>query len=157
MGDEKVHLAVVFAAADGLPWAEGVRRLAHTLLVAKHLVAPLTSAARAGHRAAFVTVTRLDGSFGLSGVAEDAAPAGGVGGLVKTLAVEAPELFCRAVDLAPGSVPPRRRSWSCRRRRTRPRPRCRWAGTAAAGSPSPPPATRPPRPAPPSPPTTCSW
>ncbi|MGW5771090.1 SDR family NAD(P)-dependent oxidoreductase [Streptomyces longwoodensis] len=102
LGDEKVHLAVVFAAADGLPWAEGIRRLAHTLLVAKHLVAPLTSAARAGHRAAFVTVTRLDGSFGLTGVAEDAAPAGGVGGLVKTLAVEAPELFCRAVDLAPG-------------------------------------------------------
>ncbi|MET9113228.1 SDR family NAD(P)-dependent oxidoreductase [Streptomyces longwoodensis] len=102
LADEKVHLAVVFAAADGLPWAEGIRRLAHTLLVAKHLVAPLTSAARAGHRAAFVTVTRLDGSFGLTGVAEDAAPAGGVGGLVKTLAVEAPELFCRAVDLAPG-------------------------------------------------------
>ncbi|TKS99384.1 type I polyketide synthase [Streptomyces lasalocidi] len=102
LGDEKVHLAVVFAAADGLPWAEGTRRLAHTLLVAKHLVAPLTSAARAGHRAAFVTVTRLDGSFGLTGVEEDAVPAGGVGGLVKTLAVEAPELFCRAVDLAPG-------------------------------------------------------
>ncbi|WP_326779503.1 KR domain-containing protein [Streptomyces longwoodensis] len=102
LGDEKVHLAVVFAAADGLPWAEGTRRLAHTLLVAKHLVAPLTSAARAGHRAAFVTVTRLDGSFGLTGVEEDAVPAGGVGVLVKTLAVEAPELFCRAVDLAPG-------------------------------------------------------
>ncbi|MEU5112720.1 SDR family NAD(P)-dependent oxidoreductase [Streptomyces longwoodensis] len=102
LGDEKVHLAVVFAAVDGLPWAEGTRRLAHTLLVAKHLVAPLTSAARAGHRAAFVTVTRLDGSFGLTGVEEDAVPAGGVGGLVKTLAVEAPELFCRAVDLAPG-------------------------------------------------------
>ncbi|MFF5760817.1 SDR family NAD(P)-dependent oxidoreductase, partial [Streptomyces longwoodensis] len=102
LGDGEVHLAVVFAAADGLPWAEGTRRLAHTLLVAKHLVAPLTSAARAGHRAAFVTVTRLDGSFGLTGVEEDAVPAGGVGGLVKTLAVEAPELFCRAVDLAPG-------------------------------------------------------
>ncbi|MGW7384847.1 SDR family NAD(P)-dependent oxidoreductase, partial [Streptomyces sp. NPDC054794] len=102
LGDEPPHLAVVFAAADDLPWAEGVRRLAHTLLVARHLVAPLTAAAATGHRAAFVTVTRLDGSFGLHELREDAAPAGGVGGLAKTLAVEAPELFCRAVDLAPG-------------------------------------------------------
>ncbi|MFG2936833.1 SDR family NAD(P)-dependent oxidoreductase [Streptomyces sp. NPDC048282] len=101
-GAGPLHLAVTFAAADGLPWGEGVRRLAHTLLTARHLVAPLTAAAATGHRAAFVTVTRLDGAFGLTGVAEDAAPAGGVGGLVKTLAVEAPELFCRALDLAPG-------------------------------------------------------
>ncbi|WP_308310627.1 SDR family NAD(P)-dependent oxidoreductase [Streptomyces sp. GbtcB6] len=102
LGADPVHLAVTFAAVDGLPWSEGVRRLAHTLLTARHLVAPLTAAAATGHRAAFVTVTRLDGAFGLTGVAEDAAPAGGVGGLVKTLAVEAPELFCRALDLAPG-------------------------------------------------------
>jgi len=64
-------------------------------------VTPLTAAAKTGQRAAFVTVTRLDGAFGLHGVAEDAAPAGGVGGLAKTLAVEAPEIFCRAVDVAP--------------------------------------------------------
>ncbi|WP_405534125.1 SDR family NAD(P)-dependent oxidoreductase [Streptomyces sp. NBC_00075] len=101
LGDERVHLVLGFAAADQLPWAEGVRRLAHSLLIAKHAVGPLTKAAASGHRAAFVTVTRLDGTFGLGGVDEDAVPAGGVGGLVKTLAVEAPELFCRAVDLAP--------------------------------------------------------
>nr|WP_275424866.1 SDR family NAD(P)-dependent oxidoreductase [Streptomyces sp. SID13726] len=101
LGTEKVHLAVGFTAADELPWSEGVRRLAHQLLVARHLVAPLTAAAADGHRAAFVTVTRLDGAFGLGGVSEDAVPAGGIGGLAKTLAVEAPELFCRAVDLAP--------------------------------------------------------
>ncbi|MDN3267363.1 type I polyketide synthase [Streptomyces sp. MA15] len=101
-GADKVHLVLGFAAADGLGWSEGVRRLSHTLLVARHLIGPLTAAAATGHRAAFVTVTRLDGAFGLRGVDEDAAPAGGVGGLVKTLAVEAPELFCRAVDLAPG-------------------------------------------------------
>ncbi|WP_105968938.1 type I polyketide synthase [Streptomyces geranii] len=101
LGDERVHLVLGFAAADELPWAEGVRRLAHSLLVAKHAVGPLTKAAASGHRAAFVTVTRLDGTFGLGGVSEDAVPAGGIGGLVKTLAVEAPELFCRAVDLTP--------------------------------------------------------
>ncbi|MER6358788.1 SDR family NAD(P)-dependent oxidoreductase, partial [Streptomyces sp. NPDC001634] len=101
LGGERLHLAVGFAAVEGLPWAEGVRRLAHMLLIARHLVGPLTTTAATGHRSAFVTVTRLDGAFGLTGVAEDATPAGGVGGLVKTLAMEAPELFCRAVDLAP--------------------------------------------------------
>ncbi|MFI5799531.1 SDR family NAD(P)-dependent oxidoreductase [Streptomyces sp. NPDC051677] len=100
LGKDKVHLVLGFGAAEGLTWAEGVRRLAHTLLIARHLVGPLSEAAASGRRAAFVTVTRLDGSFGLDGVAEDAVPAGGVGGLVKTLAVEAPELFCRALDLS---------------------------------------------------------
>ncbi|WP_371664449.1 SDR family NAD(P)-dependent oxidoreductase [Streptomyces sp. NBC_00280] len=105
LGGERVHLVLGFAAAAELPWAEGVRRLAHALLIAKHAVGPLAEAAASGHRAAFVTVTRLDGTFGLGGVSEDAVPAGGVGGLVKTLAVEAPELFCRAVDLAPALNP----------------------------------------------------
>ncbi|WP_405625717.1 SDR family NAD(P)-dependent oxidoreductase [Streptomyces sp. NBC_01396] len=102
---ESLRLVAFFAAADNLPWAEGVRRLAHALLVAKHVVGPLTAAAGTGQRAAFVTATRLDGSLGLHGEAEEAAPAGGVGGLVKTLAVEAPEVFCRAVDLAPALSP----------------------------------------------------
>ncbi|WP_405012841.1 SDR family NAD(P)-dependent oxidoreductase [Kitasatospora sp. NBC_01539] len=93
-------LAVTFATRTDTDWADGVRRLSSALLVAKHLVEPLTRAAAAG-RAGFVTVTRLDGVFGLTGVAEDLVPSGGYGGLVKTLAVEAPELFCRAVDLAP--------------------------------------------------------
>ncbi|WP_416984796.1 SDR family NAD(P)-dependent oxidoreductase [Streptomyces sp. T028] len=101
LGAERLHLVLGFAAAEDLGWAEGVRRLAHTLLIAKQVVGPLTAAAATGRRAAFVTVTRLDGAFGLGGVSEDAVPAGGVGGLVKTLAVEAPELFCRAVDLSP--------------------------------------------------------
>ncbi|GCB44116.1 type I polyketide synthase [Streptomyces sp. NL15-2K] len=101
LGTDRVHLVLGFAAADSLAWAEGVRRLAHTLLIAKHVVGPLTAAAETGERAAFVTVTQLDGAFGLGGVAEEAVPAGGVGGLLKTLAVEAPELFCRALDLTP--------------------------------------------------------
>ncbi|MEV5438959.1 SDR family NAD(P)-dependent oxidoreductase [Streptomyces sp. NPDC052682] len=101
---EQVHLVLTVHGrtdADGVDWAEGVHRLSHALLVARHLVGPLSKAAATGHRAAFVTVTRLDGAFGLHGVDEDTVPAGGLGGLVKTLAVEAPEVFCRAVDLAP--------------------------------------------------------
>ncbi|GGO92421.1 type I polyketide synthase [Wenjunlia tyrosinilytica] len=95
----QVRLVVGFATT-ATDWAEGVHRAAHALLLAKHVVEPLTAAAATG-RSAFVTVTRLDGTFGLSGVDEDAVPAGGLTGLVKTLAVEAPEVFCRAVDLAP--------------------------------------------------------
>ncbi|WP_308287764.1 SDR family NAD(P)-dependent oxidoreductase [Streptomyces griseoincarnatus] len=97
---DRVSLVVALGAADGGDWSEGTRRLAHTLLAAKYAVEPLTAAADAG-RAAFVTVTRLDGTFGLSGVDEELAPAAGVSGLVKTLAVEAPRLFVRAVDLDP--------------------------------------------------------
>ncbi|MEV4193871.1 SDR family NAD(P)-dependent oxidoreductase, partial [Streptomyces toxytricini] len=97
---DRVSLVVDVTAADGGDWSDGVRRLAHTLLVAKHAVEPLGTAAASG-RAAFVTATRLDGRFGLGGVSEEKVPAGGVAGLVKTLAVEAPAVFCRAVDLAP--------------------------------------------------------
>ncbi|MGW0120208.1 SDR family NAD(P)-dependent oxidoreductase, partial [Streptomyces sp. NPDC003327] len=100
----RVGLVVdVTARTDG-DWNDGVRRLAHSLLLARHVVRPLTESAAHG-RAAFLAVTRLDGAFGLTGVAEDATPAGGVAGLVKTLALEAPELFVRSVDLAPGIDP----------------------------------------------------
>ncbi|MGO4424155.1 KR domain-containing protein, partial [Streptomyces sp. MCAF7] len=82
---------------------DAVRRLAHAVLVAKHLRQPLGGAAADGTRAGFVAVTRLDGALGYagSGGEPDRALAGGVTGLVKSLALEAPELFCRTVDLAP--------------------------------------------------------
>ncbi|WP_443053989.1 SDR family NAD(P)-dependent oxidoreductase [Streptomyces sp. IBSBF 2435] len=101
---DRISLVLDLTTAPGGDWTEGVRRLGHSLLLAKHVVEPLTEAAAFG-RAAFVAVTRLDGAFGLHGVAADSTPAGGVAGLVKTLAVEAPELFCRAVDLAPALAP----------------------------------------------------
>ncbi|MDA3648382.1 SDR family NAD(P)-dependent oxidoreductase [Saccharopolyspora indica] len=87
---------------DGGTWDAGVRQVAETVLVAKHAHAALTGTAAAGSRAAFVTVTRLDGGLGLRGgrPAEEAL-AGGVGGVVKTLACEAPGVFCRALDIAP--------------------------------------------------------
>ncbi|MFG2791825.1 SDR family NAD(P)-dependent oxidoreductase [Streptomyces sp. NPDC048419] len=97
---DRISLVLDLSAAHQDDFTAGTRRLAHTLLVAKHAVEALNTAADAG-RAAFVTVTRLDGAFGLTGVAEHLTPAAGVAGLVKTLAVEAPRLFCRSVDLAP--------------------------------------------------------
>ncbi|MEU3356030.1 beta-ketoacyl synthase N-terminal-like domain-containing protein [Streptomyces sp. NPDC037389] len=81
-----------------------VTRLRHAILVAKHTRPALEAAARTGTRAGLVAVTRLDGALGYAGSGGDtaAALAGGLGGLVKALALEATTLFCRALDLAPG-------------------------------------------------------
>ncbi|WP_258564924.1 type I polyketide synthase [Streptomyces sp. WELS2] len=80
-----------------------VTRLQHSVLLAKHVCPALNETAGTGRRAAFLTVTRLDGALGHRGSGGDttAALAGGLAGLVKTVALEAPALFCRAVDLDP--------------------------------------------------------
>ncbi|MEU4351869.1 SDR family NAD(P)-dependent oxidoreductase [Streptomyces sp. NPDC023838] len=82
---------------------EAVARLRHSVLTAKYAQAPLAKTAREGPRAAFVTVTQLDGALGLAGAGGDpvAALAGGLGGLVKTAALEMAPVFCRALDYAP--------------------------------------------------------
>ncbi|NGY63741.1 SDR family NAD(P)-dependent oxidoreductase [Lentzea sp. NEAU-D13] len=74
--------------------------LTSALLLARDTHQRLTAAA-AGGRAAFLVVTRLDGLLGFGGVERETAVLGGLPGLVKTLAIEAPSLFCRVVDLAP--------------------------------------------------------
>ncbi|WP_234341780.1 SDR family NAD(P)-dependent oxidoreductase, partial [Streptomyces sp. NRRL S-646] len=101
----RVDLVVQMAAAAGQEWGEGVQRLEHCLLVAKHSLAALKPVAAQGTRAAFVAVTRLDGANGYRGGGDASPLLGGVGGLVKTLAVEAPELFVRTVDFAPELAP----------------------------------------------------
>lgn len=80
-----------------------IARLRHAILMAKHVRPALETATGAGRRGALVTVTRLDGALGYAGSGGDttAALAGGLGGLVKTLALEATTLFCRALDFAP--------------------------------------------------------
>jgi hypothetical protein len=71
-----------------------------TFLVAKYLMKNLTDAAELNY-AAFVTVTHMDGEFGLttSGVFEPVS--GSLFGLVKTLNLEWDKVFCRAIDLSP--------------------------------------------------------
>jgi acyl transferase domain-containing protein/NADP-dependent 3-hydroxy acid dehydrogenase YdfG len=61
----------------------------------------------ASGRAGFVTVTRVDGVAGMSGTAGVTGAVAGVAGLTRTLAVEEPRIFCRAVDLHP-ALPPER-------------------------------------------------
>jgi NAD(P)-dependent dehydrogenase (short-subunit alcohol dehydrogenase family) len=73
-----------------------VRRV---FLSARALKEPLCTASELGF-AAFVAVVRLDGSLGLGG-GEFATAGGGLFGLVKTLGIEWPGVFCRGIDLAP--------------------------------------------------------
>jgi acyl carrier protein len=71
-----------------------------TFLVAKYLMKNLTESSRLNY-AAFVTVTHMDGEFGLttSGLFEPVS--GSLFGLVKTLNLEWEKVFCRAIDLSP--------------------------------------------------------
>ncbi|WP_226931768.1 MULTISPECIES: type I polyketide synthase [Parafrankia] len=91
---------------EGSGWTDGIRRLADAVLVAKHAAGPLRRAAARGDRAAFLTITRLDGGLGLRGP-EPAVQrlVGGVCGVVKTLAREETSLFCRALDVDPAVAP----------------------------------------------------
>jgi hypothetical protein len=78
--------------------------LKHTFLMAKHLKPDLNKAAQKG-RGVFMTVTHLDGDFGLGKEAEFQPVEGGLAGLVKTLNLEWQAVFCRAVDLSPTLEP----------------------------------------------------
>ncbi|MFF9000496.1 beta-ketoacyl synthase N-terminal-like domain-containing protein [Streptomyces achromogenes] len=102
--DGPPHLVLQPVGRDADTTADTViARLQHSVLLAKHVCPALNDTARTGSRAAFLTVTRLDGALGHrgSGGNATAALAGGLAGLVKTVALEAPALFCRAVDLDP--------------------------------------------------------
>ena len=98
--------ACLVVLRDDEDLAGSVRQLADAVLVAGAARAPLARTAAGGTRAAFLTVSRCDGGLGLLGrrIAADAVLAG-AGGLVKTLAREAPALFCRALDVAPVDAP----------------------------------------------------
>ncbi len=83
---------------DALFSAADEARLKHIFLLAGRLKPTLTESAQHGW-AAWMTVTRLDGALGLRGGGNPVA--GGFFGLTKTLALEWPDVYCRAVDLAP--------------------------------------------------------
>jgi polyketide-type polyunsaturated fatty acid synthase PfaA len=77
--------------------------LKHVFLMAKHLKKSLNEAALHG-RSCFLTVTRLDGEFGLGQsdhIINSGVISGGLFGLTKTLNLEWEPVFCRAVDLHP--------------------------------------------------------
>ncbi|PPK64903.1 type I polyketide synthase [Actinokineospora auranticolor] len=95
---DQIDLCLVGLPTDAT-WAGNVELLTSHLLLAKDVVPALRRTIDRGTRAAFVSVTALDGALGHEGAAAPAdALAGGIAGLVKTLRHEVPGLFCRAVD-----------------------------------------------------------
>jgi len=69
-------------------------------LVAKYLMKNLTESSQLNF-AAFVTVTQMDGEFGLTTSGVFGPVSGSLFGLVKTLNLEWDKVFCRAIDLSP--------------------------------------------------------
>lgn len=76
--------------------------LRQVFLMAKHLKQSLTTASHRC-RSSFLTITALDGAFGLDRHRQKTfnAIAGGLFGLTKTLGHEWPEVFCRGIDFNP--------------------------------------------------------
>lgn len=72
--------------------------------MAKHLKKSLTEAASQGY-GCFITAARLDGMFGLGQKNNFSAIAAGLFGLTKTVNLEWPSVFCRAIDLSPAVSP----------------------------------------------------
>ncbi|HRI61635.1 MAG TPA: SDR family NAD(P)-dependent oxidoreductase, partial [Saprospiraceae bacterium] len=69
-------------------------------LLAKHLKAPLHTP-KDQQRPAFLTISRLDGALGTQNPGNVAPLGGSLPGLTKSLHLEWPGVFCRAVDMAP--------------------------------------------------------
>ena len=79
---------------------KNAERLKSVFLMARHLKAPLAQTAGQA-RPAFLTVTQMDGQFGLNGYKSTDPYPGGFAGLTKTLRLEWPSVFCRAIDIHP--------------------------------------------------------
>jgi acyl transferase domain-containing protein/NAD(P)-dependent dehydrogenase (short-subunit alcohol dehydrogenase family) len=73
---------------------------------ARHAKGSLTAEEDGDFRPFFLAVARMDGALGMAG--DDYSPIhGGLFGLVKTLDLEWPRVFCRAVDIEPTLAPER--------------------------------------------------
>ena len=94
-----IHLDPTGTSAEEFP--ENEETVARTaFLMAKYLMKNLTEAAQLNY-AAFITVTHMDGEFGLTTSGYFEPVSGSLFGLVKTLNLEWDKVFCRAIDLSP--------------------------------------------------------
>ncbi len=75
-----------------------------TFLLAKYLQAPLNATSKT-QRTAFMTVSRLDGKFGMDKRSDISIIAGGLSGLTKCINLEWSPVFCRAIDAQPELSP----------------------------------------------------
>ncbi len=82
-------------------WAEDSERFLKNAFRLAQVAGPALRAAGKNSGACLMTVSRLDGCFGLSGLKSEQNPVyGGLAGLTKTAAFEWPEVSCRALDAA---------------------------------------------------------
>ena len=93
-----IVLAPPDPTADPIWSAASEQRLKDAFALTKRVGPTLREAAARGG-ALFVTVSRMDGAFGLTGGAFDAVQ-GGLSGLTKTVAREWPALRCKALDVS---------------------------------------------------------
>lgn len=84
----------------GLQFNREKSLLKAVFLMAKHLKVPLNTPP-ANIRPCFLTVSRLDGALGTQNPGNIAPLGGSLPGLTKSLNLEWPGVFCRAVDIAP--------------------------------------------------------
>lgn len=101
-GDARIGGLILLAssrtAPDGLWTRESEVALRNAFRAAKSVATSLPAAAKDGD-ALFVTISRMDGAFGLAGGDFDPT-SGGLAGLAKTAACEWPDVDCRAFDVA---------------------------------------------------------
>ncbi len=99
-----VHLEPHRAIADNSQFIEFTNQsetsLKAVFLIARHLKPLFTQTAQLT-RSAFLTVTQLDGQFGLNGCNTSDPLPGGFAGLAKSLRLEWSDVFCRALDFDP--------------------------------------------------------
>jgi len=76
------------------------RILKTVFLIARQLGKPLTETGE-NNRSAFLTITNLDGQLGINGSTSNDPIPGGFSGLTKSLRLEWPGVFCRAIDIHP--------------------------------------------------------
>lgn len=83
---------------------ESAETLKTVFMMARHLKAPLSDVAKET-RPAFITVTQMDGNFGLNDYASNDPMPGGFAGLAKSLRKEWNDIYCRAIDIHPAISP----------------------------------------------------
>jgi len=71
-----------------------------TFLLAKYLQVPLNTTSKT-QRATFMTVSRIDGKFGMDKRSNISIIAGGLSGLTKCMNLEWSPVYCRAIDVKP--------------------------------------------------------
>ena len=98
-----IHLHPLLSGAgpDGFShYEQEIGILKSVFLLAKHLGKGLKDASEK-NRTSFLAITSMDGSMGLEEPGNVSVLNGGLNGLVKTLRLEWPQVFCRIVDVHP--------------------------------------------------------